>query len=47
MTIQKIGSDPSLEDVMKILDVRSGLRGAYDDMEDEVDEFINFDMVFV
>ena len=33
LTIQKIGSDPSLDDVTAILDVRSGLQGAYNDME--------------
>ena len=30
-----------------ILDARSGLRGTYEEMEDEVDEFINFDVVFI
>ena len=47
LTIQKIGSNPSLNDITTILDTRSGLRGAYEDMEDEVDEFINFDVVFI
>ena len=42
MTIQKIGSDPSLTDIIAIMDERSGLREAYNDMEDEIDEFINF-----
>ena len=30
-----------------MLDARSGLREAYNDMEDEIDEFINFDTEFV
>ena len=47
MTIQKIGSNPSLDDVTTILDARSGLRGAYEDMEYEVDELINLDVVFI
>ena len=47
LTIQKIGSDPSLHHVTTILDARSGLRGAYEDMEDKVDEFINVDVVLI
>ena len=48
MTIQKIGSsDPSFNNVTAIMDKRSGLREAYNDMEDEIDEFINFDDKFV
>ena len=48
MTIQKIGSsDPSLNDITAILDERSGLREAYNDMEDKIDEFINFGVKFV
>ena len=46
-TVQKIGSDPSFSEVTQILDERSGLREAYNDMEDEIDEFINFDTKFV
>ena len=46
-TVQKIGPDPSLNNVTAILDARSGLREAYDNMEDEIDEFINFDVEFI
>ena len=46
-TIQRIGSDPSLDEVKSILDERSGLRGSYHNMEDELDDFINFDEQFV
>ena len=42
-----IGSDLILNDVTAILDARSGLREAYDNMEDEIDEFINFDVEFI
>ena len=45
--IQKIGSNTSLKDITAMLDARSGLREAYNDMEDEIDEFINFDTEFV
>ena len=47
MTVQKIGSNLSLSEVTAMLDARSGLREAYNDMEDEIDEFINFDIEFV
>ena len=47
MTVQKIGSDLSLSEVTAMLDARSRLREAYNDMEDEIDEFINFDTEFV
>ena len=47
MTIQKIGSHPSLDDVTALLAARSGLRGAYNDMEDEVDKFVNSDVMFI
>jgi hypothetical protein len=47
MTVQKIGSNPSLSEVTTMLDARSGQREAYNDMEDEIDEFINFDTEFV
>jgi hypothetical protein len=46
-TIQKIGSDPSLGEVVQLLDARHGPHEAYIDMEDELDDFINFDTVFV
>ena len=46
-TIQKIGSDPSLGEVVQLLDARHGLHEAYIDMEDELDDFINFDTVFI
>ena len=46
MTITKIGSNQSLSDVIAMLDARSGLQRAYTVMEDEVDEFINFDINF-
>ena len=46
-TIQMIGSDPSLDEVKTILDERSRLRGSYHDMEDEIDDFINFDDKFI
>ena len=47
MTVQKIGSNLSLSEVTAMLDARSGLREAYNNMEDEIDEFINFDTEFV
>ena len=47
MTVQKIGSNPSLSEVTTMLDARSGQREAYNDMEDEIDKFINFDTEFV
>ena len=47
MTVQKIGSDLSLNNATAILDARSGLREAYNNMEDEIDEFINFDVEFI
>ena len=47
MTVQKIGSNLSLSEVTAMLDARSGLREVYNDMEDEIDEFINFDTEFV
>ena len=37
-TIQKIGSDPSLGEVVQLLDARHGLHEAYIDMEDELDD---------
>ena len=46
-TIQRIGSDPSLGEVIQLLDARHGLHEAYIDMEDEIDEFINFDTEFI
>ena len=46
-TIQKIGSDPSLDEVIQLLDARHGLHKAYINMEDELDDFINFDTVFI
>ena len=46
MTVQKIGSNLSLSEVTAMLDARSGLREAYNDMEDEIDKFINFDVDF-
>jgi hypothetical protein len=46
-TVQKIGSDPSLDEVIQLLDARHGLYEAYINMEDELDDFINFDTVFI
>ena len=46
-TIQKIGSDPSLGEIIQILDTRQGLHKDYISMEDELDEFINYDTVFI
>ena len=46
-TIQKIGSDPSLGEVVQLLDARHGLHEDYIDMEDELGDFINFDSVFI
>ena len=46
-TIQKIGSDPSLGEVIQLLDARHGLHEAYLVMEDELDDFINFDTAFI
>ena len=45
--IQKIGSDPSLGEVLQLLDARHGLHEAYINMEDEHVNFINFDTVFI
>ena len=45
--IQKIGSDLSLGEVIQLLDARHGLHEAYIDMEDELDDFINFDTVLI
>ena len=46
-TIQKIGSDPSLGEIIQLLDARHGLHKDYLAMEDELDEFINYDTVFI
>jgi hypothetical protein len=46
-TIQKIGSDPVLDEVVQLLDARHELHEAYINMEDELDDFINFDTVFI
>ena len=45
-TIRKIGSDPSLNEVIQLLYARHGLHEAYINMEDKLDDFINFDTVF-
>jgi hypothetical protein len=45
-TIQKIGSDPNLDEVIQLLDARHGLHEAYINMEDELDDFINYDTFF-
>ena len=45
--IQKIGSNPSLDEVIQLLDARHGLYEAYIYMEDELDNFINYDIVFI
>ena len=45
--IQKIGSDPSLGEVLQLLDARHGLHEAYINMEDELDDFINFYNIFI
>ena len=45
--IQKLGSDPSLGEIIQILDARQGLHKDYISMEDELDEFINYDVVFI
>lgn len=47
ITVQKIGSDPTLDEVARILDARRGLHKDYISMEDELDEFINYDTVFI
>ena len=46
-TIQKIGSDPSLGEIIQLLDARHGLHKDYLAMEDELDEFINYDTIFI
>ena len=46
-TVQKIGSDPTLGEIVQILDARQGLHKDYISMEDELDEFINYDTVFI
>ena len=46
-TVQKIGSDPVLDEVVQLLDARHGLHEAYINMEDELDDFINYDTVFI
>merc|ERR1739836_180149 len=45
--VQKIGSDPTLDEITQILDARRGLHKDYISMEDELDEFINYDTVFI
>ena len=47
ITVQKIGSDPTLDEITQILDARRGLHKDYISMEDELDEFINYDTVFI
>ena len=47
MTIKDIGSNPSIDNVTASLDARYRLRGAYNDMADEVDKFINSDVIFI
>ena len=47
ITVQKIGSDPTLDEIAQILDARRGLHKDYISMEDELDEFINYDTVFI
>ena len=42
-TVQKIRSDSSLSEVIELLDARHGIHEAYVDMEDEIDDFINFE----
>ena len=42
-TIQKIGSNPSLGEVIQLLDARHKLH----ELEDELDDFINFDTAFI
>ena len=46
LTIRDTGTGPSLDDVMALLDVRSGLRGAHKDMADEVNKFVKSDVTF-
>ena len=46
-TIQKVGSDPTLGEIIQILDARQGLHKDYISMEDELDEFINYDDIFI
>ena len=46
-TVQKIGSDPSLSEVIQLLDARHRLHEAYIDMENEINDFINFDTNFI
>ena len=46
-TIQKIGFDPGLDEVIQLLDARHGLYEAYINMEDKLDDFINFDTAFI
>ena len=45
--IQKIGSDPSLSQVIQLLNARHGLHEAYINIEDEIDDFINFGTDFI
>ena len=45
--IQKIGSNPSLGEVIQLLDARHWLHEAYIVMEDKLDDFINFDTAFI
>ena len=47
ITVQKIGSDPTLGEIVQILDARRGLHKDYISMEDELDEFINYDTIFI
>ena len=46
-TVQKIGSDPTLGEIVQIINARQGLHKDYISMEGELDEFINYDTVFI
>ena len=48
-TVKKIGigSDPTLSEIVQILDARQGLHKDYISMEDELDEFIQYDTSFI
>ena len=46
MTIRDTGAGPSLEDVTSLLDVRSGLRIAHENMADDMRKFVKSKVIF-
>ena len=46
LTIRDTGAGPSLDDVTSLLDVRSRLRIAHENMVDDMREFVESDIIF-